>query len=273
MIELRRNTAPTDVISLLRDLAREVSNLRAAGGAGIDTLNAWRTWSATALTRSQLLLTNDSVRHLVLGFPFSQLQTLAPADYGPGLAHLVDAELQTRVIELEDAATSVESILAGWERSRLAVVVDTNVLLAAGPRFVQIDWDGVLRRISRGAAFAVPIQVVEELDRLKDRGSGEHRANARHALSWLDEVVGIDGGSRPLETTSPDTTIRVWVDENGRVPLAEVDRDIIERVVHLQPFTRGTIVVSMDRSMVFRARTNGLQASLLSDSDIPPRTR
>lgn len=76
-----------------------------------------------------------------------------------------------------------------------------------------------------------------------------------------------------METTSPDTTIRVWVDENRRVPLAEVDRDIIERVVHLQPFTPGTIVVSMDRSMVFRARTNGLQASLLSDSDIPPRTR
>ena len=272
MIELRRDVAPHEVVVLLRDLARELANLRGAGGSGVDMLNAWRTWSATAPGRAQRLLTSESVRRVVLGQQFSLMQTLAPADYGPGLAFFVDAELEARIADMEDAARDVESHLTSWGRGRLAVIVDTNVLLAAGPRLGRIDWDGVLRQIARGAAFAVPIQAVEELDRMKDRGNGEQRANARHALSWLDEIMDFGSGARPFPTRTPDTTIRVWVDDNDRIPLAEVDRDIIDRAVQLQPFTKKTIVVSMDRSMAFRARTSGLDAVLLLDNDIPPRT-
>lgn len=67
-------------------------------------------------------------------------------------------------------------------------------------------------------------------------------------------------------------TIRVWVDDNDRVPLAEVDRDIIDRALQLQPYMKRTVIASMDRSMVFRARTYGLTAVPVGDEYPPPRS-
>ncbi|MBD8024601.1 hypothetical protein [Microbacterium gallinarum] len=61
------------------------------------------------------------------------------------------------------------------------------------------------------------------------------------------------------------------MDHNERIPLAEVDRDTIDRAVQLAPYGRKVIVASMDRSMVFRSRTFGLNAVLIAEDQIPER--
>jgi hypothetical protein len=50
-----------------------------------------------------------------------------------------------------------------------------------------------------------------------------------------------------------------------------VDRDIIDRAQQLVPYTKKTVIASMDRSMVLRARAYGLSAVLVDDDHIPAR--
>lgn len=217
-------------------------------------------------------MTERSIRETVLGPHYAMLQSLASSGYGPGLAALIDPEISTRYEELVEALKELDAAAASWGSDRMAIILDTNVLLAAGPRVAKIDWDKVLSDGLGRAVFTIPIQVVEELDRLKDRGPDKQRDQARYALKWLDSLSLYGDRSEPFETTSPSTTIRVWVDENNRVPLAEVDRDIIDRALQLAPFTKKTVIASMDRSMVMRARTYGLAAALLEEDDIPTRS-
>jgi len=213
-----------------------------------------------------------SVRQVILGTQFAMLQSLAVADYGPGLSMLIGAEIENRLGELNRAVKEIEDTQAAWGRDRLAIILDTGVLLNAGPRIAKIHWDDVLNSITRTAAFVIPIQVVEELDHQKLNRNGELRTNAAFALKWLGQLV--DAGNRliPFPADDSSSTLRVWVDENDRVSLSEVDRDIIDRALQIKPFTRRTVVASMDQSMVFRARAYGLDACLLTESDIPPRS-
>ncbi|MBD8024600.1 PIN domain-containing protein [Microbacterium gallinarum] len=85
-----------------------------------------------------------------------------------------------------------------------------------------MDWDDVVDEITREANFVVPIQVVEELDRQKDRGQGDARNNARVALKWLDDVVGSGNGSasfRPEDSDSKPRFACGWTITSGsRLP-------------------------------------------------------
>lgn len=55
------------------------------------------------------------------------------------------------------------------------------------------------------------------------------------------------------------------------MPLAEVDRDIIDRAGQLKPYVSETFIASMDQSMIFRARAYGLNAVRIERDHIPPR--
>lgn len=272
MIELRAGANTDGARTVLGDFKRELSNITGTNHLPVDRLNAWRSWSAHAPARARAQFTDRSIRNVILGPQFTMLQNIAVSTYGPGLSALIDSELDTRLHEIASALQQIDDAVRFWGRDRIAIVLDTGLLLAAGPRVAQIAWDDVLNGITRTAAFVVPIQVVEELDRQKELRSGELRNKARYALKWLDEIVSTGNDPRPFPTGESDSTIRVWVDDNDRIPLAETDRDIIDRVLQLQPFTKQAVIASMDRSMVFRARTYGLTAALLDDEDIPPRS-
>lgn len=273
MIELRPGAKREDARSLLEELRLELSNVRRAHASPVDRLNSWRSWSALAPVRARAHLTERSVRETVLGSQFAMLQNIAAGDYGPSLSLLIDTEIDTRLHDLEQVIRQMDDAHKAW-RGRIAVVLDTTVVLEAGPRLARIAWDDVLNEISRKAAFVIPIQVVEELDRLKDRGNAEPRNKARFALKWLGDLLKSGNAPQPFKVeTSRDSeaSIQVWVDENDRVPLAEVDRDVIDRTLQLQPYTEKTVIASMDRSMVLRARAYDLSAVLVADEDIPPR--
>lgn len=274
MIELRPGAKREDARAVLEELKRELSNVRGTHSSPVDRLNAWRRWSAIAPARARAHLAERSVRETVLGSQFAILQNIAVGDYGPGLSFLIDTEIETRLHDLEQGIRQIDDARGAW-RGRIAVVLDTTVVLEAGPRLGKIAWDDLLNEITRKAAFVVPIQVVEELDRLKDRGNAEPRSKARVALRWLGELLESGNVPRPFKVETSqgsEASIQVWVDENDRVPLAEVDRDIIDRTLQLRPYTEKTVIASMDRSMVFRARAYDLSAVLIADDAIPPRT-
>lgn len=271
MIQLRIGSDPDHARQILLELRRTLESITGSGQAGAEMLNAWRGWSARALALAHWQFSERTVREVILGSQFELLQSLAVADYGPGLSMLIGAEIGNRRGELDRAVKELEDVQAAWGRDRLAIILDTGVLLNAGPRIAKIPWDDVLNTSTRTAAFVIPIQVVEELDKQKMNRNGELRTNAGFALKWLSQLVDAGNRSVPFPDEDSSSTLRVWVDENDRVPLAEVDRDIIDRALHVKAFTKRAVIVSMDQSMVFRARAYGLDACLVSPSDIPPR--
>ena len=271
VIELRIGTEPDRARALLLELHRTLENISGSGRPGAETLNAWREWSARASALAHWQFTERTVREVILGPQFAMLQSLAVTDYGPGLSMLIGAEIGNRLGELDRAARQIDDAQNAWGRASLVIVLDTGLLLNAGPRIAKVVWDDLLNAITRTAAFVIPIQVVEELDQQKMNRNGELRTNAAFALKWLGQLVDAGNTPTPFPSKDSSSTLRVWVDENDRVPLAEVDRDIIDRVLQIKPFTSRIVIASMDQSMVFRARAYGLESVLVTQDHIPPR--
>lgn len=193
---------------------------------------------------------------------------------------MINAELQLRVETLTATITGIEE----FQRSLrdLVIVIDTSVMMNAGPRAAKIVWDDVVNKIPRRASFVVPIRVVEELDSLKDRGSADQKSNARHALKWLSDTMGGHAARVPFPpeieksdsepgTPAGDASLRVLVDDLSRVALVDGDREIIDRARQLRPYTERVILVTMDLAMTFRARALGLDAVRLPHEQIPKR--
>lgn len=260
-----------DADTLLAEFAGELTDMCSRTEA-VERLTAWRTWSPRAALRTRALFRERSVRYLVLGEQYAMLHSLPPTSAGAALAALIDNEIQERLDRIAAARRELRDLRTEWGFETTAVLIDTNLLMHAGPRLAGIDWDSLLGTATRNAAFVIPIQVVEELDRLKFHRGSEVRSNAAYALKWLADVLPAGAQSAPFATKADGTTIRIWVDDNDRVPLPAVDRDIIDRAMELQTYTTRTVIVSMDRSMVLRASHHGVDAALVTVNAIPPRS-
>lgn len=280
MIELHPDAKATEVLAQLRDLRSKLEGIRGSGVSPQELLNRWREWSAQALLRGANILSGASGSHILLGDRFELLHLVSMRDQAPTIASLIDAELQLRIETLDKSISAIEEFQRSL--SDLAIVIDTSVMMNAGPRVAKIVWDDVVNAITREASFVVPIRVVEELDGLKDRGSADQKSNARHALKWLSDTMGGRAARVPFPPeirksdsepgrSAGEATIRVLVDDLSRVALVEGDRDIIDRAIQLKPYTERVILVTMDLAMTFRARALGLEAVQLPHEQIPKR--
>lgn len=220
-------------------------------------------------------LSASALRKHVRGEHYELLQSLDPASYGDQLMWLIDTETRTRIDALTADAEELDQVVSRWTRDgrSVALVLDTNVLLTFGEHLMRARWyDLIQRRSNLPLSLVVPIQVVEELAGLKDRGSGETRTLARLSLKWLDGLFGAGYHDETLEavgTAFGRLTFRLLVDDLDRVPLPRADAEIIDRAIALKPFTEEVTIVSEDRSMRFRAKAAGLGATPLPFRIVP----
>ena len=280
MIDLHPDAKAPGAIAQLRDLTSKLESIRGSGASPQELLNRWREWSAQALLQGASILSGASTSRLLLGDRFELLHLLSLRDQAPTIASLINTELQLRIETLNASISAIESFQRSL--SDLVIVIDTSVMMNAGPRVAKIGWDDVVNKITREASFVVPIRVVEELDSLKDRGSTEQKSSARHALKWLSDTMGgraapvafppeIEKSDSERGTPAGEANIRVLVDDLSRVALVDGDRDIIDRALQLKPYTKRSVLVTMDHAMTFRARTLGLDAVRLTHEQIPDR--
>ncbi len=280
LIELHPDAKAPEAIAQLRDLRSKLEGIRGSGASPQELLNRWREWSAQALLRGASMLSGASRSHILLGDRFELLHLLSLRDQAPTIASLINTELQLRIEILNATISKIEE----FQRflSDLVIVIDTSVMMNAGPRITAIEWDDVVNKITRKASFVVPIRVVEELDSLKDRGNADQKGNARYALKWLSDTMGgsaapvlfppkIEASDSEPGTPAGEANIRVLVDDLSRVALVDGDRDIIDRALQLRPYTERVILVTMDLAMTFRARALGLDAVRLPHEQIPKR--
>ncbi|WIB13302.1 PIN domain-containing protein [Curtobacterium sp. MCPF17_052] len=272
MIDLKPGVPLATARALLGDLAREAVNL-SNGVQAVERLDAWRTWSPRAALRAGSALAPRTVDSIVRGPRYGVLHEVAPAVHGASLAALIDSELDELRGRIAQARAEIEEALRYWGHEAVAVLLDTNLLMHAGPRLARIDWDALLHQPTRNVAFTIPIVAVEELDKLKLNRNSDTRGRAVYALKWLRQLLAEVPTPRPFETRASGTTLRVWVDDNSRLPLPEPDRDIIDRAQQLALMTKRTVIASMDQSMILRARAYGVDAVLVTEEDIPARTK
>ncbi|MEV7875552.1 PIN domain-containing protein [Microbacterium sp. NPDC089188] len=280
MIELHPDAKASAALAQLRDLRSMLEGIRGSEASPQELLNRWREWSAQALLQGASILTGASASRVLLGDRFELLHLLSLRDQAPTIASLIDAELQLRIDTLNATISEIERLQGSL--SDVIIVIDTSVMMNAGPRVAAIEWDDVVNKITRRASFVVPIRVVEELDSLKDRGSADQKSNARHALKWLNDTLRgraepvpfppeIETSDSERDTPAGEAKIRVLVDDLSRVALVDGDRDIIDRALQLKPYTDRVILVTMDSAMTFRARALGLEAVRLTHDQIPDR--
>jgi hypothetical protein len=186
-------------------------NVRTAGGAGTDRVNAYRQWSVNTASALRYVLRPGDVDRLVLTPRHWALHALDPAAH-LGAAGLVQLELDTAQDALADAVAGLDRLLARRSAHRGALVVaDTNVYLHHPHPFERIDWSGLLPGLDHtGVHLLVPLVVVDELDRQKQGRSDRRvvrdkeetvRTRARITIRTLEDLLADPDA---IATVSPE---------------------------------------------------------------------
>lgn len=122
----------------------------------------------------------------------------------------------------------------------------------------------------------LPLPVLDELDRQKDRGQGAAATNARETIKQLDSLL--PHGVIRLRGNAPENpafprgaiTIDLWPDPPGHLRLPRADDEIIARAVAFQALAgREVTLLTGDIGVATRARMAGLKAVRL---DLPDAT-
>ncbi|WP_331740616.1 PIN domain-containing protein (plasmid) [Streptomyces cyaneofuscatus] len=165
---------------------------------------------------------------------------------------LVDQELRQRMADLERAAASVEAIMRRRTEDVSTLVLDTSFFIEHEDKlrdadlFGLADFEGMVR-------VAVPMTVVDELDRLKESRASKHvRWRARYGLSVLDRLL--DGTSM-----LGSVEVEVLPDPPGHVRLPDEDDEIVDRAFSLHLVAAGPVtLVTYDTGMALRAKVAGM---------------
>jgi rRNA-processing protein FCF1 len=278
-IGLRSTAVPKDVVEKLRSIELEASNILGKSSTGIFMLSDYLQWATRAVRLIGFDLTTREINRLIATPRHAALQSINPSTYGGSLGEFVSLEVNDRIRELQEARDELLNDYDEWGRgAAMAVVLDTNVMMSFHDKLTMIDWNAKLNaRRQIPFILAVTMKVVDELDNLKDRGTGEAKTKARQAVLMLEDVFkyGVrremlsEAGS-PITTNRSSLHIKLIKDEIDHVSLSIADAEIIDRALSIAPYVQSTYVATNDTGMILRARTFGLKAFRITGSDVMP---
>lgn len=286
VVQLRPGTTAPVAIAALEGAYRTAADLVGSGGAAIDRLNAYRSWSSQQIRALSSQLTSISVDELIGTRRYWLIQSLDPIAYGlPAAGELVDLELSECVSALERAVNDIRDEADRWSQWRgvniagrpfHAVVLDTNVLMRHSENLIDIPWNVGLNVFPHEPiALGVPMVVVEELDRLKDSNGSMYvgdeklavRTLARQALRSLDRIFQsgylnweIRQRGQGGEQLYGELHANLILNDLHQTRLSDADLEIIDQAIRLSPFTADVALATYDQAMIFRARSVGLKA-------------
>jgi len=147
------------------------------------------------------------------------------------------------------------------------VVPDTSALVR-GVWFEDLDWPAELK-LSPTVRIVVPILVVEELDRLKDREritkAGDRARRVLRRLRTLCAAVSPGHPAKLPQRTG--VTIEVLVDDDWHQRRPN-DAEIIDQALLVKALTGQDVrLVCVDAAMEFRARQHGLTVFAMPTHD------
>ncbi|MFI5959782.1 PIN domain-containing protein [Cryptosporangium sp. NPDC051539] len=276
-------------------LATEAENMQGRRGTAYDLLVDYLVWAGEAHRRLLHPVGAAAARELIYGRRHGDLLGLvdvariagndrpmdAPIAYAPNAARFDPAERLVNVTlmaELTDVAKALRETLDAlvaedkhWSQTATLLVPDTSFFMhqfGGLPGLIFGKLLGIEQQAGYGFHVVVPIAVLDQLDRLKDRGSSDQRSHARQALKALggfwdtgdDRMrrgVWRDGGDEPV-------TVELLPDPRSHTRLPIDDDEIIDRAAWVAETAGCTVrLATYDLHMATRGRLARLQVTHL----------
>ncbi|MET9251111.1 PIN domain-containing protein [Nonomuraea sp. NPDC003709] len=286
-----------DVIARAENLAREHDNGRVLRVAYLDWVNATRARLRRQISSAdldRLVTTPRYVTVLSMSIPepvmgdksagSGRMWMRASGSDTTPIRDTILLELAEHIDQLLEAFETLSiwsNLLDQPERSGPLVIADSNVYCHHQNRLD--TWDvgqdaGALP--GQDVHLVLPLVVLDELDRQKDRGQGAASTNARETIKLLDSLLP-QGVVRP-RSSAPENpafprgaiTIDLWPDPPGHVRLPRTDDEIIARVAAFQALAgRKVKLLTGDLGMSTRARLAGIEAIRLIFPDADQKTK
>ncbi|WP_437773483.1 PIN domain-containing protein [Arthrobacter sp. KNU40] len=288
MIRLFPGVTPQRAIGALNEAVRALENARGSATDGITLFNAYQAWAAEQMRQLLGIVLPDEVDRLVTTPWHWATFTIDLSQPGGTTRTLIDTLVNEAILRLQREASAIRDESARWlDGDAVAAVLDTNVLLSDAENLESIDWNAIIDiRNPTPILLAIPMAVVDELDRLKQDGkpwnpdgkkdeasSGRPSAKpelvrhrARKALrsleAHLEDLQTARQLSSSVERVVPSPLWLTLIRQDlGHVPLAHTDSEIIDRALSVVPFVQSVHLVTSDTGMLFRARQAGLLAA------------
>jgi hypothetical protein len=217
---------------------------------------------------------------LILTRGYDRLLTLAVPSAAVGahtvsvINELLNVELSQRVADLEAARDSLNDAISRWSDSAFFVMPDTSVYIEHEKKLADLDFAEMVadQRFSDSRLVVlVPIVVIDELDRLKDRSSNTHvKWRAGHALGFMYEKLkdaGHPAQIQPLDQQKwrGPVVMELILDPPGHVRLPIDDDEIVDRTQSIGALTESLVtLITFDTGQSLRARSAGLLVKKLT---------
>jgi predicted ribonuclease YlaK len=176
---------------------------------------------------------------------------------------LLHAEILVQITYMTELLEQLKHYLRmlAFPSDHWTVVLDTNVFIH-GKMFHEIDWH---KEIDVGRVTVVmPLVVLDELDRIKDRDS-QYGGRAFSVLRALDRLTGAKAWLSPIHLRS-----KVWIqllnEPPGHQRLPIPDDEIVRQARYFAQLNENRLVlVTRDRGMRLRAQASGLMSQTLPE--------
>lgn len=260
----------SQVIELIVGAQTGLINVRGHAHTALDLYNAYLEWANGQVRMLRHALTPATRDQLVTTRRHWALVALDPTTMGNALAPFVESEIddQLRVIDTELAG--LRRAVDRYSMVDALIVPDTNVFAGGLEPWEQVPWATFARAGEERVRLVLPMLVIDELDRLKDRGPTEKgkidgltvRNRARRSLRAMERLFQDPAEPVTLSTGEVTVSASLVFDDPAHDRLPDADDEIVDRVRSIADFA-GTpaTVVSSDLGMRLRARMAGLRSA------------
>ena len=247
-------------------------NLRGEGSRPDKLLGDYLDWCRSSADQLARVVSPRDINRLFLTATYWAMLNMQSA--GSIVSMTVQAEIDARTRDLEEAARSLTEVEARWSAGfGPLLVLDTSVFIEHREEF-PASLSAIEERVlpigpedtfaeGTPVQFVIPLQVIDELDRAK---SDRSRGRAQLTLARLNEIVASPEVPAVVDGLRNGSHLHLLLDDPGHARLPIEDDEIIDRAIYLAGVTEpGAVgVVSLDTGMDLRARVNGLRSYLLS---------
>jgi rRNA-processing protein FCF1 len=274
LVTLYPGASRDDVLKTLREIESAAHNTNSHSGfhgsPAYSHLTSYLEWTTNSVRMLDHRVSAADIDRLVRTRGYERLVSaagsLTGADIGTQrvLNGFVDQEIQQRIESLQEVIKDLDGQVRRWNAGSLFTVADTSFYIEHEQKLRELDFAAVLQITARiPIRVLVPIVVIDELDRLKTRGSTDHaRWRAGHTLGVLDEILR--NPRQPGQLTA-DVTMEIVFDPPAHIRLPINDDEIVDRAVAIQALAGTNVrLLTFDTRMSTRARYAGLNVVKLT---------
>ncbi|QXJ25815.1 hypothetical protein AGRA3207_007370 [Actinomadura graeca] len=264
-LRLLPGATPDSIFKPLERVRNALENLGSQHySAAVGRRNDYLRWVNTSVAALRHVLPPGELDRLLMTPAYWHIHAIDAVDLAVN-TDTINNEIDFRKTELRQIEETLQAQRDRWAAARV-VVPDTSMFCRHAVKLAEWDLAEHLR-MAEGEPLhiAVPLVVVEELDRLKESGRKHTRWRAGHATGVLNgklprpQEPGIlrEAGFKPGRGA---ITLEILMDRPGHVRLPIEDAEIVDQAFAVQGLAAHPVTVATyDTGQTMEARSRGLQ--------------